>query len=373
MSVTIHDVAREAGVSVKTVSRAMNNHPDVSAATREAVREVARRLNYHPSPVARGLRGSSTGLVALLVPDILNPHFAEYARHMQAVTHADGLLPIVSSHDDDPEIALANLRAFVAHRVDGLVWFTEWVDRDALEFLRDARLPTVITLPNPTMPPVALPEHVRTLRFAPGATTYEQATRAAVDHLLGLGHRTFAYITESPGLVSVRERIAGFRGAAGHLPTGSAVVRTHPDLQSGAPKPHGGYETTMEMLAEGYRPTAVLASSDMVALGVLRALREWGFNVPADVSVVGCDDVWEAAYTDPPLTTLRAPYEAVCAAGLGLLRHLIDPEDRSEAVCEMGHELVIRASTGPAPEALEVVMEPSRERSQRAKPSHRSD
>src|SRR5688500_2937995 len=126
MALTSHGVADRAGVSVKTASRAMNDHRDVRAATRIVVRAAARMLGCRPTPAARGLRSGSTGMLALLAPDLLNPHFAELARHLQTITRADGTLSVLSSYDSSqPAVATASVRSFIEHRVDGLIWMSE--------------------------------------------------------------------------------------------------------------------------------------------------------------------------------------------------------------------------------------------------------
>lgn len=342
MVVTIHDVARRAGVSVKTVSRAINDHADVSVRTRATVRDAVQELGFRPNAVARGLRKGSTGLIALLVPDIVDPHYAEFACQLQTQASADGFLPVLSSHDDDPAIALASLRSFVAHRVDGLIWITEAVADEAVAELVGARLPTVLMGPAPDGI-----DHIRAPRFVPDATGYGRATRAAVAHLVALGHRDLVYLAESLVLPSVRERIAGFRGAvAGYgLPPGAGLVWTDPLLPRH--KLEGGLRAMHRLLDAGHRPTAVCASSDMVAIGALRALHERGLRVPTDVSLVGCNDVGQASYTAPPLTTIHTPYRHSSATALDLLRYLMDRTGRVEPVGTEGYSLVIRGSTGP--------------------------
>ncbi|HEU4760778.1 MAG TPA: LacI family DNA-binding transcriptional regulator [Gemmatimonadales bacterium] len=343
MAVTIHDVARAAGVSVKTVSRAMNDHPDVSATTREVVRETARTLGYRPNPAARGLRTGSTGMIALLVPDILNPHFAELARHLQAFARAEGRVSVLSSYDSNPELATAVVRSFIDHRVDGLVWMTETIPAAAWDALVAAELPAVIS-------GGFVPEGVDHIRSVRGHTydAYERATYAAAEYLIGLGHQELAYVAESPHLASVQARISGFRQAlADHaLPTGAGLIwnQARPELHTS----ELGYQAVHELLADGHRPTAICASSDTVATGVLRALHERKLAVPADVSVVGHDGTWQAAYASPPMTTLQTPYEAWCKTALALLRHLIEPVG-PEPASEAGFTLVVRESTGPAP------------------------
>src|SRR5690348_1904529 len=136
MAITIRDVALHSGVSVKTVSRALNDHPDVSAETRATVQQAALALGYQPSPLARGLRSGSTGMIGLLVPELLNPHYAEWARQMQALARAAGYMLVLASYDYDPALAVDNLRSFVAHRIDGLIWMSGPLLGEALELVR---------------------------------------------------------------------------------------------------------------------------------------------------------------------------------------------------------------------------------------------
>lgn len=348
MAVTIHDVARQSGVSVKTVSRAMNDHPDVSAATRAAVREVARTLGYRPNPAARGLRTGSTGMLALLAPDLLNPHFAELTRHLQNITRAEGSLSVLSSYDSaQPALATAGVRSFIEHRVDGLIWMAEAIPDAAVDELVAAKLPTVISGGNV---PAGV-DHIRSVRGGLDPSSYERASHAAVEHLLALGHRKFAYVAEAPHIAGVQARIAGFRRALAERGLGPEDGLVLTESRPVMPTCEFGYLATIDLLTSSSRPTAICASSDMVAMGVLRALHERGLDVPGDVSVVGHDGITHAAYTVPPLTTLQTPYEAWCRSALALLRHLIEPTKGPEPVCTEEFRLIVRDSTGPAPEA----------------------
>jgi len=350
MAVTIRDVARESGVSVKTVSRAMNDHPDVSPPTRAAVREVARALGYRANPAARGLRMGSTGMLALLAPDLLNPHFSELTRHVQAITRAEGALSVLSSYDSlDPASAIAGVRSFIEHRVDGLIWMTETIPDAALEALVAAKLPTVTSV---AMPPNGV-DHIRSVTGGMDPPAYERAAYEVTRHLLGLGHRRIAYVAEAPYVIGVQARIRGFRQAMEDFGLPPDAARLWPESAPMLPTSAFGYQATQALLASGERPTAICASSDMVALGVLRALHELGFSVPADMSVVGHDGVTHSAYTVPPLTTMQTPYEAWCRTALVLLRQLIDASERPDPVCTDTFRLIVRGSTGPPPVAAD--------------------
>lgn len=344
MAVTIYDVARHVGVSVKTVSRAINDHPDVSPGTRAAILEAARTLGFRPNPLARGLSAGATGMIGLMVPELLNPHYAEWARHMEDWARAEGYMLVLADAEYDATRALANLRSFIAHRIEGLIWMFGALDGEALDAVRAARLPAVVgeAITNG-------PDHIRVLRASPHATSYGPATRAAVEHLLALGHERIAYVTEQPDLTTVQERLAAFRQALEDhdTPADPALIRTSALLRTD--KLEGGYLAMLTLLDEGHRPTAICTSADLAAIGIMRALRERGLRVPQDVSVVGCDDLQLASYTDPPLTTIHTPYAEMTAATFRLLLHLIDPRKWPEPVLESGHRLVVRASTGPAP------------------------
>jgi DNA-binding LacI/PurR family transcriptional regulator len=170
-----------------------------------------------------------------------------------------------------------------------------------------------------------------------------------VTHLIALGHRRIAYVTERPELSAVQARIAAFRQAMSDhgLPVDPGLVRISSSLRT--EKLDGGYAAMTEMLDEGYRPTAVCTSADLAAIGIMRALREHGLRIPDEVSVVGCDDIKQASYTDPPLATIHTPYAEITAASFRLLQHLIDPRRWQEPMLEVGHTLVMRASVAAPP------------------------
>lgn len=324
----------------------MNDHPDVSAPTREAVREVARELGYRANPAARGLRTGSTGMLALLAPDLLNPHFAEMTRHLQAITRAEGTLAVLSSYDSlQDSSATASVRSFIEHRVDGLILMSESIPEPALEALVAAKLPTVTSV---DMPLIGV-EHIRSVTGGMDYSAYQRAAYKVVEHLLDLGHRRIDYVAEAPSVSGVQARISGFRQALADRGLPAGAGRVWPESRPVLPTSEFGYQVTRELLASGDRPTAICASSDMVALGVLRAVHELGLDVPGDISVAGHDGVTHSAYTTPPLTTVQTPYEAWCRAALALLRHLIVSSERPEPVCNEEFTLIVRGSTGPPP------------------------
>lgn len=338
--ITIRDVAREAGVSVKTVSRAINDHPDVSEATRLAVQEVARNLGFQPSSLARSLRSGRSGLIGLLVPDILDPHYAEQAQSFQKALREAGYVLIMSNTDYDVEVERAEIGTFIANRVDAIISLTGRVDAEISALVAESGI----------------------VQSGYNQAFYEneeddQATYAAMRHLMLLGHRQFAYITQSLELSVVRERVNAFKHmlAVHNLPRDPRMIVADAYLQ--AHKLEGGYQAMKRLLESGYRPTAVCTSSDLIAIGVLRAVHEAGLRVPDDISIVGHGDILQASFTEPPLTTIKTPF---LESGKHLVRHLlhqIDPEHWQDGEAAQADEeadalrsiLVVRQSTGPAP------------------------
>ena len=341
MPVTIYDIAQEAQVSVKTVSRAINDHPDVSAATRRRVQEIAQRLGFQPNAMARNLRQGKSGMLGLLIPDI-NAYYAEYAHHMQVVARGTDAMLVIAHDERDTQQLLRNIQVFIARRVDGLIWMSGTMLPEAFELIQSAKIPTVV-YNEPIAPDVPF---VRTL-----PDSYAQATYAAVAHLIGQGHQRIAYLTQPPQWLTIHERIQAFHHAIAdhHIPATQAQVQSNALMSTD--KLAGGYEAMRTLLASDFRPTAVCTSSDLAAIGIMRAARDAGLRIPDDISIIGCDDIREANYLEPPLTTIHTPFAAASVAALSLLRHLMEPDTTDEPNLDLTHSLVIRGSTGPAPRA----------------------
>lgn len=321
----------------------------MSAATRAAVLEAVRELGFQPNMAARGLRNGRTGMVGLLIPDMLNPHFADFARQMQIAAYAHGLMLVLSTYEYDEAVKLTHIRSFLAHHMDGLIWMADALEGEALELIRAAQLPIVLCdLPAPT-----------NLRYAHSfmfGMTRDQAMYDIVSRLIQLGHRRVAYLTGGEDLLPGLGRLSAYcRALTDHgLPVEEALIKKTIFLQGN--NLEAGYKATHELFDEGQNPTAICTINDFTALGVLRALSDRGLCVPTDVSVVGCDDILQASYTHPPLTTIHTPNEAISQQALTLLQQLINSKRNKEAIDEplstvdIGYTLIERASIGPAPD-----------------------
>jgi DNA-binding LacI/PurR family transcriptional regulator len=333
--VTVHDVAARAGVSIATVSRALNDRARISADTRQRVLEVARELGYQPNDVARALVGMATRTIALLLPDITNPFFPELVKGVQILADERGHLLLLCHNADDEEKAVADIEMLRRKKIDGILLVAGALGAGGIAAATSG-IPTVV-----------LDRRIPGLTCDLVTVDHRAGARAAVEHLLSLGHRRIAHVTGPMDVVSGHERRAGWRDAlvaAGIEPDPALVVEG--DFQE-----DGGYEAARELLSRGGF-TAVFAANDLSAIGVLRGLIESGIRVPDDVSVMGFDGVHLAAYTTPRLTTVAQPVFELGRRAAELLLDRVAagaPQQHPETVI-LGTSLVVRDSTGPAPQ-----------------------
>jgi len=331
---TIKDVAREAQVSVATVSRVFNDSGPVSDETRRRIREVAARLRYAPHGAARSLITSKTNTIGVLLPDLHGEFFSEMIRGMDQAAKKRGYqLLVSSSHDarDEMEAALRAMRG----RVDGLIAMSPHLDAASLMANVPATLPVVL------------------LNCAVNGEGYDALTienrrgaYAMVRHLLGLGHRAIAIITGASGNYDAAERLRGYRKA---MRAAGVEVPNEWELPGDFTEA-SGYRAIGALLALAPRPTAVFAANDSMAIGAMSALREAGLRVPEDVAVVGFDDVPMARYMSPPLTSVHVAIAELGARAVEkLLQAMDEKHDHERHHQRFATTLVIRQSCGTGP------------------------
>ena len=329
-TVTIKDVAREASVSVATVSRALNGHENVAEGVRKHVVEIASRLRYQPHAAARSLSSRSTQTIGVVLPDLYGEFFSELIRGIDAVARAHRKHLLVSSYHGHPEEQGEALRA-MRGRVDGLLVLSPYADRPG--FLTD-NLPTALpaVLINTQLTDAAYP--VLSIDNFSGAT-------AMVRHLAEAGHQRIAFICGPEDNFDARERLRGYRSAlAEYLPKAEALELPG-DFDEAS-----GYEAGKLILARTQRPDAVFAANDMMALGCLYAFNEAGVKVPTDIALAGFDDIPLARFVHPTLTTMRVSIAEL--GGLALSRLLRAIEADGDADLEphtLTPELIVREST----------------------------
>jgi len=331
--VTINDVAREAGVSVATVSKVVNGRYGVSPATAAKVMQVVEQMGYESSLVASSLRRSSTNVIGVLVA-AFEPFSTELLKGMSA--HAIGrnyqLMAYSGAIADDQAVGWErrSISRLGGTLMDGAVIVT----------------PTV-ALPTTKMPIVAVDPH-----NDPDGPPFVNSdsiggARAAVEHLIGLGHTRIAHLRGRADLASSQEREEGWRQALR-----AAGIEPDPSLiREGNYRREMGRLAALDLLQSENRPTAIFAANDLSAFGVVDAALEFGLQVPADLSVIGFDDVPEAAMSSPSLTTVAQPLHEMGAVAYDMLLDLIQGYEVDQHV-QLPTQLVVRETTAPPPASL---------------------
>lgn len=336
MYVSLKDVAASSGVSFQTASKVLNGRPGVgSPATRERIAAVARELGYVPNALARGLVRQASVTIGFLVDGIADQALSQFVVAAQGVAGTEGHASLIvgAQPGGDPALAVRKLRE---HRVGGIIVLAPSLEEDDRlgEALR--RSPPVVSL-----------NHVHGGGVPVVGSDHTETGVLAAQHLLSLGHRRIAAITGLRGRRVVQSRHRGFRTAllaAGVRQPASLVVSA--DWTSG-----GGFVAANRLLEVDPSITAFFVHSDVMALGVLRALHEQGLRVPQDCSVVSCDDLPLASYVIPSLTSVHVPFDETGDHAARLLLQLIRGEATPRQVLLPTH-LVVRQSTAPVRTAL---------------------
>lgn len=325
---TIEDVAREAGVSLMTVSRAVNGRPGVGEATRRRVLDIAARLGYRPDRRASALASKSSKALGLVLPDMANPFFAILAKAATDLARAEDLNVFVMNTDEDPERELSAYLSLLEERIDGVLV--------AASRLSPRRLRAAVTH---FASPILVNSQVR----GPGIGNVDVDDRGgmleAVKHLVGSGRRTIAFAAGPKTSVSAGRRLEGYRAGLleGGLRAGEELVlRVVPDIE-------GGRRAVHDLLEAEPSIDAILAHNDITAIGVMRGLAEAGRRIPDDVAVLGVDDIPFAALVRPSLSTVRVDIAELGRRAMALL--LARREGRElEPSAPLATTLVLRES-----------------------------
>ncbi|MGW0709421.1 LacI family DNA-binding transcriptional regulator [Streptomyces sp. NPDC002643] len=328
MQVTIREVAKAAGVSPSTVSRALDPGGTVSAVTRERVQAAADRLGYQPNRAARGLITGRTGHVGVIVPDLLNPFFADICKGAQARARGLGHAVFVSDAERDEGLELDAIRT-MAPEVDGIVLCAPHLSSEELRSLDQLTQKPIVLL------------HRKEPGFAGVTADMVEGMTDALTHLHALGHRRIAYVGGPRSTWTAQERAAGIEAMAG---SGKVEI-----IHVGSVAPHfdGGITGAADVvLASG--ASAVVAFNDIVAFGLISRFTARGVRVPDEMSVVGCDDIALAGMAAPPLTTVGVPKAQAARAAVDLLFRILGTpagEDSQPLQRVLPTHLVVRGST----------------------------
>lgn len=335
--VALADVARSAGVSEATASRALNRPEMVRSEVVERVREAAGRLGYVPNPFARSLRVQGSKTIGLIIPDNTNPFFAEVAKGIEAACFEAGYTLILANSDRSLEKEAAQAQVLYEQRVDGVLLFnTNDASAETMQRLLDRSLPVVLVERRSPGPPVdAVLSDNRT------------SIRVAIEHLVDLGRRRIAFLVGDVTASHYAERLSAYQETIAELGLHAGGDLVHTNVVS-----YAEGQAAAEVLARSARPpTALLCATDTLAIGALRGLATMGLKVPEDIAVIGYGDTEISAYTTPSLTTVGQQKHLVGATAVEILLHRLHarrgeaPPPRTRVIPTT---LVIRESTaGP--------------------------
>ncbi|MCX5909019.1 MAG: LacI family DNA-binding transcriptional regulator [Deltaproteobacteria bacterium] len=334
MAITIKDVARQAGVSTATVSRVMNEEEGVSQKTRESILKIAQSLNYYANFQARGLVAQKPEAIGIVIPQtsehaFSNPYYAEILKGIGSKTNESGQYIVLSLLREE------NYARLFHHRLAaGIIVLANRINDPGIEEARKMKTPMVLIPGDPQKMDIPSVDGDNT-----------DGVLQAVDHLSMLGHRSIAILYGPMNSKYSVERLAAFRKALrrNRLPLREDFFAEYDFTQQDA------YVQMKKLLTLGFPPTAVLLMNDYGAMGVLRAVKEMGYSVPQDISILGFGDVPFASMTDPPLTTVHEPFQKMGYRAADMLLKMIQGKRLGAKHIVLPVELIIRKSTVPPP------------------------
>jgi LacI family transcriptional regulator len=327
----LRDVAKRAGVSTATVSRALSDSAIVRPRTRSKVLRAARELRYRPNRHARELRGRRSRTVGLVVSNLENPFFLDKFHYLEREAVRRGYEVVVESTGYDPRRLSESLEGMLARSLAGLVVSASELDASVLGLFDGVDIPVVIFMSELN---VSLPSCTRiNVNDAKGVQTM-------VKYLRSLGHRHFGFLGHHTHVGNLKARAAAIDRAV--KASGHGVHLASAEIEDSLA---GGRLGARTLLATQPRPTAVICLNDHVAIGALREIREHGLSVPGDVSVVGFDNISLSEYTNPALTTVHVPRDYL---GRLAMERIVDGGQSVPSEVIADPQLVIRESTGPA-------------------------
>ncbi len=331
---TIKDVARRAGVAISTVSAVINRSAPVSEETVARVQEAVAAIGYTPHGAAQSLRSGRSRLIGLVVPNVANPHFASVAREVENVCLAAGYTTVVYSTGQDARRESQVLTMMRMQRVAGLIVIPTRSDAaHGADLIGQIHVPTVL-----------LDMYVYGLPYDVIKTDNVEAGRLATEHLLALGHRRIGLIVGIAGLATSDDRHDGYRKAfadRGLEPDPALVLPGDFDQ-------HAAHEAALRLLRLKHRPTAIVTISNMMTVGLLFAIKELKLAVPADLSIVGIDDLEFAALLNPQPTIVTTPILAMARQSIHKLLGQLAGETTPTGKWDVHQpSLIVRESTAP--------------------------
>ncbi len=339
---TIYDIAKVAGVTATTVSNVLSGKGSVSIATRERVLQIVKDLGYAPNLVARSLIKGRTGVIGFIVPGMDNPFYAENSSEVEHFAYAAGLRVLTTTIPWGDHLDTQLLKDLILRRIDGLLVVHNYLLLQTIRSVTHDQLPLVLCLRENTTDNKPTEEEEGAYRVS---FDFFQAGQLAAQHFLSAGHKRVGLIPhiEADGQPQIyHERSQGFlttMAAAGYDVDPTLIVGADGMFE-------GGRIAGDTLLSLAEPPTAIFATNDVMAIGVMRAAWERGLHVPHDLSIIGMDDINIAAYTSPPLTTIRIDKTALMARAVEMLLQAIEGKPVTPVMLS-SPTIIIRHSTAP--------------------------
>jgi LacI family transcriptional regulator len=329
----LDEVAKRAGVSSATVSRVLNKSQVVRKATRLRVMKAVSELNYHPNLHARSLAKGASHTIGMIASNLQNPFFFDVFRALETDAHAHGYEVVVANTDYDPEHLVRTVRLMIGRRVAGLAVIVSEMNPDLISELSESKLRVVfydVGTAGRTMSNIRV--------------NYRRGIERVVEYLHNVNHRRLAFVGHHAALGPISEREKAFVETVSKYSSGTEwrTVANQDTLE-------GGQQAARELLASGFHPTAIICVNDVMAVGVLREVREQGLRVPEDISVTGFDNIKLSEFSYPSLTTVHIPRDRIGHLAFSMLVPEAARGNVPGREIVIEPELVLRDSTGPAP------------------------
>ncbi|WPF80068.1 catabolite control protein A [Bacillus velezensis] len=330
-NITIYDVAREANVSMATVSRVVNGNPNVKPTTRKKVLEAIDRLGYRPNAVARGLASKKTTTVGVIIPDISSIFYSELARGIEDIATMYKYNIILSNSDQNLEKELHLLNTMLGKQVDGIVFMGGNITDEHVEEFKRSPVPIVLA--------ASVEEQGETPSVA---IDYEQAIYDAVKLFIDKGHRDIAFVSgpmQEP--INRSKKLQGYKRALEE----AAIPFNEQFVAEGDYTYDSGMEALQSFMGLDRKPTAILSATDEMALGIIHAAQDQGLSIPDDLDIIGFDNTRLSLMVRPQLSTVVQPTYDIGAVAMRLLTKLMNKEPVEEHIVELPHRIELRQST----------------------------
>lgn len=329
----MQDIAKAAGVTQATVSYVLNGRGEISEAVRKRVLDAADQLGYIPNVVARNLRMSKSNILGLIVPDVTNSYYNEMIKHAESIARQHGYFLFVCSALHDPELEDWYITSLIQNKVAGVIVGYGLSNRESVKKLERYDVPYVVLDDD-------LDETISDTACV--LMNNIKGGYLAVQHFVSLGISEIAYITEPLYNLALRHRLEGFKQAIDQFSLRCPIAYVV-ECSEEYDKITQGYIAAGEVLGQG-RPRGIFVSTDQMALGVLKKLHELRVKIPADIAVIGYDDIPVASIVRPSLTTISQPVQTMCILGTKVLMGMIDGDEDPVHKIVLEPSIVIRES-----------------------------